>query len=224
MVYKQLRTLLQERDTVAFERMLNRFCNNLSDLDTADFINYFKINYQKNCRNWAYCYRLHSGLNTNMHLERMHRTIKYVYLGGKKVKRLDKGIGALMRFIRNKLIDRLIVMNKGKISSKLKNIRDRHKHIEKMDSSLIVRAENGWEMPSSTTSEVYFVQEVRQSCTCQLTCTQCQICIHKYCCSCLDSAIKFNMCKHIHLLAQYNMKNDDSGTSITATNSTFAII
>lgn len=215
LIYKQLRTLLQERDTIAFDRMLDQFCNNLSDPDTTDFMIYFKNNYQINCRNWAYCYRLHSGLNTNMHLERMHRTIKYVYLGGKKVKRLDKGITALMRFIRNKLIDRLIIINKGKISDKLKNIRERHKNVKNMNPS-IVSTEHGWEILSSTSSEIYLIQEVRESCTCQLICSECKICIHKYCCSCLDSSIKFNMCKHIHLLSQYKKENDKYASSMMA--------
>lgn len=56
---------------------------------------------------WAYCSRLHAGLNNNM-----YKTIKYIYLNGKKVERLDKGIHALMKLMRDKLFDRLITKKK----------------------------------------------------------------------------------------------------------------
>lgn len=31
---------------------------------------------------WAYCYRKYLGVNCNMHLESMHKIIKYFYLDG----------------------------------------------------------------------------------------------------------------------------------------------
>lgn len=191
--------------------MIKNFCEQ-SDPEFGDFIKYFKDNYFNNKEHWAYCYRLHAGINTNMHLERLHRTIKYTYLKGKKVKRLDKGIDALMRLTRNRLIDRLISMNKGKISAKLKDIRKRHKNYKKLDSTLLIRVENGWELPSSNTYEIYLIQEHQSSCDCELICPECNICIHRYRCSCIDSAIKFNICKHIHLVAQ-NVLEKESGCS-----------
>lgn len=106
-MYKHLRTLLTERDVNAFHKMLEEFCK-LEEPEYTDFIRYFKDYYVDNCEYWAYCYRLHSGLNTNMHLERMHRSIKYLYLKAKNTKRLDKAIAAILRFIRDKLINRLI--------------------------------------------------------------------------------------------------------------------
>lgn len=208
-IYKEIRTLLEERDATAFKIMLEKFCSRVGDSEISDFVKYFKDNYQKNYECWAYCCRLNSGINTNMHLERMHKIIKYIYLKGKRVKRLDKGIAALMRFVRDKLIDQLIVMNKGKISNKLRDIRARHKNMEKLDPSLIIAAENGWEVPSNSSNELYFIQEVNDSCTCQLTCSDCNICIHRYCCTCMDSSIKFNICKHIHLLAQFRKKAEN---------------
>ena len=45
--------------------------------------------YGKSVQNWAYCYRVNAGLNTNMNLERMHGIIKYIYLKGNKPKCLD---------------------------------------------------------------------------------------------------------------------------------------
>jgi len=75
------------------------------------------------------CHCLHAEINTNMHIERMHRTLKHIYLEGKKVKQLNKSIHALLKFLRDKSIDRLIVFYKGKLISKIKELRKRHKNI-----------------------------------------------------------------------------------------------
>ncbi|XP_068083806.1 uncharacterized protein, partial [Anabrus simplex] len=169
-VYKILRTIMQETDSVAFERMLPAVMSNLTDdPDTHEFAVYFQNNYTRNVRSWAYCYRLNSGLNTNMHIERMHGAIKYIYLHGKSVKRLDKAIYALMCFVRDKLFDRLIVLNKGKLTNIM---------------------------------QVYVVQENDISCNCSLVCDDCNTCIHQYACTCIDSSVKWNMCKHIHSICQ----------------------
>jgi len=80
-IYKVLRTLLQELDTDAFGKTS-------SENETIEFTNYFKGNYANCVSSWIYCYRIHSGINTNMHIERMHRTLKHIYLQGKKLKGL----------------------------------------------------------------------------------------------------------------------------------------
>lgn len=151
---------------------------------------------------WAYCFRIGAGINTNMHLERMHRTLKYTYLKGKRVKRLDKGINAIMRLVRDKCIERLITINKGKISSKLSAIRSRHKTSVALDLNLVTFCENGWNVASQSKTELYLIRQVKNHCECQLVCTHCNACLHKFICSCLDSSIKYNMCKHIHLLCR----------------------
>lgn len=187
--------------------MLTKFCEN-SDPEFKSFVHYFKDNYFCNKHQWAYCYHLHAGINTKMHLERLHCTIKYSYLKGKKANRLDKGIEALMRLTRNRVINRIISINKGEISDKLQNIRNRHKHLSTLDPTVLVNTEWGWELPSEKSGEVYAIQENLQSCDCQLVCSECNICIHRYTCSCPDSAIKYNICKHIHLVAQTVSKEE----------------
>ncbi|KAJ4425655.1 hypothetical protein ANN_27851 [Periplaneta americana] len=111
----------------------------IDDPETAEFAAYFRENYLKNVTSWAYCYRVNSGLNTNMHIERMHRTLKYIYLHGKNVKRLDKAINALISFMRDKLYDRLIVLtkenNEGGNYSNDDNENDLFIHIDENDAS-----------------------------------------------------------------------------------------
>ena len=98
-----------------------------TDSETEEFALYFEEQCTKNPNAWANCHRLHAGLNTNMHIERMHKSIKYFYLKGKNVNRLDKTLNAIMTFVRDKLVGRLIMIYKGKLSSKFQDLRRRHK-------------------------------------------------------------------------------------------------
>lgn len=131
--------------------MIHNFQSSRKVPDIADFISYFEETYINTIEYWAYAYRLHNGINTNMHLERFHKSLKYIYLKGKNVKRLDKGICAIMGFVRDKLFDRLITCHKGKLCSKIKEIRVRHKNMSSLDGNLLIQCEHGWEIPSKTT-------------------------------------------------------------------------
>ena len=51
---------------------------------------------KKQYRSWAYCYRVHLGINTNMAIENFNKILKYCYLKGKRIKRLDKIICAIL--------------------------------------------------------------------------------------------------------------------------------
>lgn len=62
-----------------------------------------------------------------MYVESFHRVIKYMYLKGETNKRVDKCIQVLMKFERDKGFERLIKLEKGKISERISIIRKRHK-------------------------------------------------------------------------------------------------
>ena len=82
-----IRTLMEESDTIAFERMFEEAVSNLkSDPNTREFAEYFCKEYQRTVFNWAYCYRQNADLNTNMNFEHMHGVFKHIYLKGNKPK------------------------------------------------------------------------------------------------------------------------------------------
>ncbi|GFS83536.1 uncharacterized protein NPIL_446271 [Nephila pilipes] len=82
--YKVVRCLLIETDEEAFSIMLKEALKIFSEKDELrEFGNYFEHVYCKRTEAWAYCYRKWLGIDTNMHIESMLRTIKYVYLQGK---------------------------------------------------------------------------------------------------------------------------------------------
>lgn len=201
-MYDRVRAVQQETDKTAFIPLLKKLLDELNDdADTRDFCTYFKESFAPKASSWAYCFRMHSGLNTNMHLERVHCTIKHYYL---KTKRLDKALNSLMKFVRDKLFDGLLILDKVKLSSRIRELKKRHETSLAMDSSLITKQDNTWQIPSSSKiPEAYTIYKNDLECRCQIVCAGCRTCIHKYSCSCADSAISWNMCKHIHLLCRH---------------------
>lgn len=58
-----------------------------------------------------------------MHLELMHKTIKYHYLNGCKIGRLDKSIMTIRRDTRDKKVERMINLTKGKSALEFKKLK-----------------------------------------------------------------------------------------------------
>ena len=103
-----LRTLMHELDQTVFATTLDYVMSYLeSDEDTIQFHKYYQ-SYCKSAENWSYAHRVGCKINTNNHLESMHRTIKTVYFDRKHSNSLFSYIKILMKFIRDKLFDKLI--------------------------------------------------------------------------------------------------------------------
>ena len=73
---------------------------------------YFNIHYANRAEEWAACYRRAANINTNMYIESLHRTLKYIYLKGRVNKRIDNLIHVLMTVSRDKAFDRLCKLEK----------------------------------------------------------------------------------------------------------------
>ena len=190
-----------------FKISLDQFINDLlADKDTEAFGSYFVQHYSKRSEVWAYCYRLRLGINTNMYLESYHKVLKHIYLEGKKCKRIDKTINAVMKLARDSMFKRLIKVAKNASNSKSRKIHESHKSSESISSDKIQILEGGqsWIVNSLTNpSEKYCVARADKTCNepC-LKCSVCNICIHTFTCECIDNIIKLNICKHIHACAQ----------------------
>ncbi|BES87454.1 Zinc finger protein [Nesidiocoris tenuis] len=211
-VYKIVRSLMEETNKTTFDQALNAAVQKLlGDPQTRAFGEYFEAHYARDPTVWAYCHRLHLGVNTNMYVESLHKCLKYFQLDGETTKRLDKGLLGVIRFLNNKIFDRIITINKGKISTKMAAIRSRHKISLAMDIRKVVYQHDGaWSVASSDGKDLYTVSLQKEVCSCKLICDKCEVCIHRYVCTCLDNMISCNMCKHIHLVS---MKMRDTITS-----------
>lgn len=205
MVFQTLCSLMALTNEEEFRAALNQVLQDLkSDPDTLEYANYFEKTYCSRIREWAYCYRTHVGINTNMYLESLHKSIKHGYLEGKQCQRLDKAIDVLLKLVRDKAFEYMIKLSKKKASAKLQRILRSHERMTTIDLSEIeVLVDNEeWSVPSSNKRERYTVKRNTNCTTCTiLICEKCAVCLHSFVCSCPDSAIYYNICKHIHALS-----------------------
>ena len=126
-VYHTLKVLMDETEEHKFKQMIESAVDQMKEnINTKKFGEYFEINYKSRCEQWANCFRVSSGMNTNMYLEAFHHVLKYKFLKGKKNKRVDRLIQALMEFLRHKSFDRLIKFEKGKVTGRIGIIQKRH--------------------------------------------------------------------------------------------------
>lgn len=202
--YKLLTEILEEPNENLLKKILQNTIQQMKeDPNTAEFGNYFESQFAHNVENWAFCYRLNFG--TTSHLERMHAVIKYLCQYGKKLHKLEMALPAVMKFLKEKEIERMVQLQNVKLSSKLAIIHKRHKTALALDKSVIVKVnESTWKLPlmsNAALRDFYQVKNVGALCIdCELRCTDCGTCIHEYICTCDDSAISNNICKHIHLV------------------------
>ncbi|XP_017779025.1 PREDICTED: uncharacterized protein LOC108564474 [Nicrophorus vespilloides] len=210
-VEKKLKLILEETDVEAFKRTSTQYVVQLlEDQETKKFALYFQSNYMKKTETWAHCYRVNEGLNTNMHLESMHKTIKYMYLKAKHTRRLDVCIHAIQKYANDKLFDNIVMGSKGKITSKITNLRHIHKDSEKIDLGTVLIEDKGIYEVFTKSNEVFTVQENNKTCSCKIYCSICEMCMHAYSCTCRDYSIQWNMCKHVHLVQRYRKEYPES--------------
>ncbi|XP_050517553.1 uncharacterized protein LOC126892122 [Diabrotica virgifera virgifera] len=212
LVLKTLKVLQKEIDGEAFQNELKTFVHQLqNDSDTLQFYQYFSRTYLNRLEMWAYCHRKYLGINTNMYLESLHKVIKHFYLEGRKCKRLDKTINALMNLVRDKMFERVIKLEKHKVSGKIQKIRNSHRLGGNISRDCVQQKnEKQWCVISSNDNDhTYLVEKIGKGCIdlCELKCKSCQICIHCFKCSCLDNVINYNICKHIHACCLYFFNN-----------------
>lgn len=67
----------------------------------------------------------------------------------------------------------------------------------------ISEKDSHWCIMSALGKELCQIERSYSACSCDLRCVECEACIHSFLCSCPDNLIKWNMCKHIHILCQY---------------------
>ena len=103
---------------------------------TQTFGKYFSQYYAKTKEQWAACYRKAAFVNTNMYVEAFHHVLKYIYMKGKVNKRVDKCIHVL-KFARDKAFERLVKLEKGKVTARIHVIMARHLASQKLPTHLV---------------------------------------------------------------------------------------
>ena len=137
----------------------------------------------------------------------LFRNLKHHYLEGKRVRRLDKSISALMKMVYNMQFERIIAKFRGELRPKMTALRKRHemsKEINSLISEKIDFLGKKFIIQSSYDSDIslYEIRKLMENCDCMLHCQECKVCVHEISCTCYDYSISNNLCKHIHYIAQ----------------------
>ena len=212
-IYKMLRIVLQQAELHLFQDYLAKLNKMLPNL-SIEFCKYFQQEWVNKAELWAYCYRKGLRISTNMSVEAFHGVFKHGYLKGKGNKRVDNCLHGLLKYIRDKSIDRITKLTKGQATHKLKLIQDRHTSSKTLTVDLVQEdstSNSRWFVSSCNANKIsYTLLKQADKClnnACQLKCSECNICIHGYICNCPDALIHNTICKHIHLLQRYLAKN-----------------
>uniref|UniRef100_T1J170 C2H2-type domain-containing protein n=1 Tax=Strigamia maritima TaxID=126957 RepID=T1J170_STRMM len=211
--YKLLRKLMNETNEQIFLDLLAKTVEQLNaDLHLKEFAQFFDINYANRPREWANCYRIQYGLTGTKHLETIHKTLKQLYLQGKKVRSLSKTIEVLMEFLRDYYLNKMLVCNGDENLAKMMvKLEERHETCVHLQShQLFQHSDEKWTWKSETEEECTVVV-AKKDCLCNVKCNSCNQCVHNFTCTCLDSVLFWNMCRHIHLLCLSVRVNVDGG-------------
>ena len=125
----------------------------------------------------------------------------------------------MFKYLRFKSFDRLIKCEKGKLTGRISLIQKRHSSSKclSLDSISVVNTIS-WEVQSENGCKKYIVEKISDDCSdhCALNCKECNICVHTYNCTCPDSQIYHTICKHVHLVVQYNHNPQSKHQDATA--------
>ena len=165
-VNHNLRVLLEETDKNKFEILLKETITDLlNSSNTVAFAKYFIKHYAHNKQQWAACYRREACVNTNMYVEAF---IEYssIYMKGRVNKRLDKCLHVLLKLARDKGLECLVKMEKGKSTEKINMLRTRHHSSLKLSFSQVHNTNQAltWEVVSSETTNTYSVTLIQSTC------------------------------------------------------------
>ncbi|KAF8774308.1 uncharacterized protein LOC129985173 [Argiope bruennichi] len=212
-VYKTLRVLLKEPNLQSFTEMERNFVKLLEDdPDTRKFKKYYSTYYSERLQLWAFCYRRHLGIQTNIYLESFHKVLKHIYLEGKKIKRIDKTLNALMKLTKDKIFEKISNIAK-KVPITLSNVNQVDVQNSLISSEMIIPVNGNaeWNVTASQESSFhYIVREVTEpicsTCKCSPLYLE-SICVHKYECTCYDNLINCNICEHIQACLKFKNLN-----------------
>ncbi|GFR28204.1 c2H2-type domain-containing protein [Trichonephila clavata] len=224
-VYKTLVALMQEPNVETFLETENNFVKLLEDdPDTRKFKTFYSSHYAQCTQQWAYCYTKHVGLNTTVYLESFHKTMKHVYLEGKKIKRIDKTLDALLKLTKNKIFEKLCNSSRKVPSASITNMHQKESQSIALVSTIADDKE--WIIkPSLENVSSYIVKKIDvpicRMCKCFPVLSNRNVCVHEYECTCYDNLIKLNICEHIQTcLGVQECKNKLSALGQKVNNST----
>ena len=98
-LYRALVVLLEEKDPLRFETLMNGFLSMWNE-QSSNFGEYFQLNYKDRVKQWAMCYRNfeHANTDTSMYVESFHNVLKTYCMERKPNKRVEDLINVLLTY------------------------------------------------------------------------------------------------------------------------------
>ena len=148
----------------------------------SNFHQYFNTQYVTKVKEWATCFRIGTIVNTNMFVKSFHHLLKVNYLNNKQNRHGDRLIYVLLHIARNLIYEQLNIKWKNKITHRKHEINKRYKSALDIEKhSTLHQNCSSWKIESSTTTGAfYFLDQLKESCPCELHRSTCDACIHMY--------------------------------------------
>ena len=155
MMYGILRTVMDERNKETFHRLLDGLNSSMErNEDLREFAEYFTRYYVPRVQLWARTYREGLGINTNMHLESLHKVLKHIYMQGKRVQRVDRAIGTIVKMTRDKVYFRMISLARGRtVSQSRRGLFQRHKRGAELAQDVVQMEQGMYLVPAADGDE-----------------------------------------------------------------------
>ncbi|KAG8185999.1 hypothetical protein JTE90_027669 [Oedothorax gibbosus] len=200
--YKMWKLLLECKNTEVFMTMFKNFakrvCDNPVIQKGADTV---LKKYGPNKMLWGYCFHKDIKLSCVMQFEVLHRTMIFSSVRGRK-SRLDKFIIVLLKLMKFKLLYRLTgMLDEEKTSLAVESINAFHKKgFQICSESISSLGDTIWMIISDDEEGNVYVAREFDSCPerCDLKCSECDICVHMYSCTCMRNTVYADLCPHIH--------------------------
>ena len=218
-VYHRVRVLLEEGDESSFRLRIQQLLSWLSsDPEMFSFLQYFRREYAKRSEQWAPCYRKATLVNTNMAIEAFHRLLKVCYMDKKQNRRVDKLLHLLLKVARDKIFERFLKTQKGKMTHRQSEINKRHRTASdtiiaysfSCTASSTSGAGSTWTLKSLDSSKAHKVTKLSTESCCRLCCQICKVCVHSFSCDCMDYILHATICKHIHMVQMQHSQQSSS--------------
>ena len=110
-----------------------------------------------------------------------------------------------------KAFERLNKIERGKSTHRICEMNKHHQAalslLEK--TTEVIAVEERWMVQCESKDGMYSVTRRLESCSCKMSCSTCNICVHMYRYSCMDWSIHCTICKHIHLVYMCAMQRNE---------------
>ena len=116
---------MMEKDKREFTELFSNFF--ILNSKFSSFLDFFTNVYCTHCEQWAICYRIGTPMHKNMYSKAFHRVRKIVYLRHRQNGRVDYLTYVLLKIARDKAVEQLQKLEKGKVSHRICDIHKQHR-------------------------------------------------------------------------------------------------